>query len=511
MERNRRGMRILIVEDEMKIRTGMAKLITAHTDHVVIGEAKNGQEGLEFIYKFHPELVITDIRMPVMDGLEMLACMREAGIQSYCVVLSGYSEFEYAQEAIRYGVEAYLLKPLAPEDVIGMLDSVQNKIAQQQRQQEQTKEGLLRSILLGGKADYGKEIELLKKLGGFSEQIPYYLIGIYVGNTSVNYPERISQIMGKIFRAEKNGQCDWVMLEHIQQVFCLVQGEISRANLIYEISLRAYRMLKEEEEPVWAMEQMNALSDIADAKERIQILQTYGMRLGYRQVLTEEVVRTLEMQDYRYPQNTETAIKNAIFRGTGEQLQNFCRQFQQEVRRLHCEPKYVKRAYQKLLHSVSHILQETDSVVFKAVEDLDPERQIVEAVTLGEMEYTLNRVVQIIQELRDKKEDIRNFAILKAINYIKEHYSENISLDQLADYLEMTPEYLSTLFNREMGINFSTFLKQFRISHAKRLLKGSDKKIYEIAIEVGYNDPKYFNRVFKEVMGISPGDYRQQE
>ena len=180
MERNGRGMRILIVEDEMKIRTGMAKLITAHTDHVVIGEAKNGQEGLEFIYKFHPELVITDIRMPVMDGLEMLACMREAGIQSYCVVLSGYSEFEYAQEAIRYGVEAYLLKPLAPEDVIGMLDSVQNKIAQQQRQQEQTKEGLLRSILLGGKADYGKEIELLKKLGGFSEQMPYYLIGIYV-------------------------------------------------------------------------------------------------------------------------------------------------------------------------------------------------------------------------------------------------------------------------------------------------------------------------------------------
>lgn len=74
----------------------------------------------------------------------------------------------------------------------------------------------------------------------------------------------------------------------------------------------------------------------------------------------------------------------------------------------------------------------------------------------------------------------------------------------LAERLEITPEYLSTLFNKEVGINFSTFLKRFRISQAKRLLKGTDDKIYSIALQVGYNDPKYFNRVFKEEMGISP-------
>ena len=81
-------------------------------------------------------------------------------------------------------------------------------------------------------------------------------------------------------------------------------------------------------------------------------------------------------------------------------------------------------------------------------------------------------------------------------------------MEYVASSLGITPEYLSTLFNREMGENFTTFLKKFRISHAKRLLKGTDKKIYEIAAEVGYADPKYFNRVFKEIEGISPGDYR---
>ena len=81
----------------------------------------------------------------------------------------------------------------------------------------------------------------------------------------------------------------------------------------------------------------------------------------------------------------------------------------------------------------------------------------------------------------------------------------------MAAVLDITPEYLSTLFNREMGINFSVFLKQFRISHAKRMLKGTDRKVYEIANAVGYNDPKYFQRVFKEVVGVSPGEYRQMK
>lgn len=109
------------------------------------------------------------------------------------------------------------------------------------------------------------------------------------------------------------------------------------------------------------------------------------------------------------------------------------------------------------------------------------------------------------------KEDISNYTIKRAINYIREHYQEGISLEEVAGKLGITPEYLSTLFNREMGENFSTFLRKFRISHAKRLLKGTDMKVYEIAETVGYTDPKYFARVFKDELGISPGDYRQMD
>ena len=125
-------MRIVVVEDEVKIREGIARLIESQTGHVVLGEAVDGREGLEMILRFKPDLVITDIRMPNMDGLEMAKRLYEQKLPLHVVILSGYSEFEYAQKAIRYGVDEYLLKPLDIDDIKNMLDKVEKKIQTEQ-------------------------------------------------------------------------------------------------------------------------------------------------------------------------------------------------------------------------------------------------------------------------------------------------------------------------------------------------------------------------------------------
>ena len=124
--------RIVVVEDEVKIREGIARLIESQTGHVVLGEAVDGREGLEMILRFKPDLVITDIRMPNMDGLEMAKRLYEQKLPLHVVILSGYSEFEYAQKAIRYGVDEYLLKPLDIDDIKNMLDKVEKKIQTEQ-------------------------------------------------------------------------------------------------------------------------------------------------------------------------------------------------------------------------------------------------------------------------------------------------------------------------------------------------------------------------------------------
>ena len=126
-------MRILIVEDEIKIRRGLAGLIAKATDNEIVGEARNGREGLELILHTNPDLVITDVRMPEMDGLEMLQAMKERNLDVHCVILSGYSEFSYAKKAIGYGVDDYLLKPLAPEDILGLLKTIEEKREQEGR------------------------------------------------------------------------------------------------------------------------------------------------------------------------------------------------------------------------------------------------------------------------------------------------------------------------------------------------------------------------------------------
>ena len=176
-------MRILIVEDEIKIRMGISRLISAHTQHTVVGEAKNGKEGLEMISRFHPELVISDIRMPVMDGLEMLQESVKMGNTCHFVILSGYSEFEYAQTAIRYGVDDYLLKPLAPEDVTQLLDKIQKKIDQEEAENIQTTEGILRELILGGRKDITDICKKLLKTGVFEKVMPIFILAGYMGNT----------------------------------------------------------------------------------------------------------------------------------------------------------------------------------------------------------------------------------------------------------------------------------------------------------------------------------------
>lgn len=153
-------------------------------------------------------------------------------------------------------------------------------------------------------------------------------------------------------------------------------------------------------------------------------------------------------------------------------------------------------------------LQEINQPVYQHLIKSNYQKFFEHAITWGEMESVYIDIIENITNTNVNRGDISNYVIQKAIAYIREHYQEGLTQEEIARKLEITPEYLSTLFKRELGINFSTFLKQFRISHAKRLLKGTDMKIYEIASAVGYSDSKYFQRVFKEQIGISPGEYR---
>ena len=293
-------------------------------------------------------------------------------------------------------------------------------------------------------------------------------------------------------------------------MFVLVQGEIEEKELEKKLNRRVYQNVSEKDQPVWTFAALNKPEEIQSAVERMRNYYLYGIRIGYREIITEEKVNGSAEEEFQYPIHLENRMQTAICKTAAEYLREEADYFINYTKEMQCSPRYIRRTYKKMLTFLEHVCHEVNPEAYKMLQNQDLEKAASEMVTSGELEAVFRKAVETIIESKDKKEDIRNYAIRRAINFIREHYNENISLDMLAERLEITPEYLSALFNKEVGINFSTFLKQFRISQAKRLLKGSDEKIYTIAQLIGYNDPKYFNRVFKDEVGMSPGDYRQK-
>ncbi len=507
-------MRIVIVEDEVKIREGMAKLIESQTGHVVQGEAVDGREGLEMILRFKPDLVITDIRMPRMDGLEMVKELHERKIPVHVVILSGYSEFEYAQKAIHYGVDDYILKPLSIDDVRDMLAKVEGKIRKEQLTSG-TPEHHLKNLIMGDEKGADKNCGILKDICGFPEEGDYELFAGYVGSAEPAYREETERFAEELKKKYEDLKIFYVYVENLQKGYLLGYGEKGGERLpalersVYNRLLLRYQ--NKAERAIWTRKRFTCPGQIRQTVKELDGLLTYALVLKPEGWLDEEQVGRYCPQEFQAPVHIYNRIRSAICSDDSSKLRKEADAFLTYMSEGHFDNIEIRKAFVKCYHLIGDTLQEIDSSMYQHLKNRNLLRNIETAVTWHELWQAYQDVIQTITDTRAKREDISNYVIKRAINYIREHYQEGLTQEEVASVLEITPEYLSTLFNREMGINFSVFLKQFRMSHAKRLLKGTDLRVYEIAAAVGYSDPKYFQRVFKEEIGVSPGEYRQMK
>lgn len=507
-------MRIVIVEDEVKIREGMAKLIESQTEHVVYGKAVDGKEGLEMVLRFKPELVITDIRMPKMDGLEMVKKIYEQKLATHVVILSGYSEFEYAQKAIQYGVDDYLLKPLSIDDIRNMLVKVEEKV-----KKEQITNGApglyLRNLIIGEEKDAESNCSILKEICGFEWEADYELFVGYIGSAVPSYRDDLEHFVEELREKYKDIKLYYIYVENRQKGYLLGYSQKGNGGLdaleksVYNRLVFKYQ--EKPERPVWTKKRFGCLEQAREVAAELDRYFTYALVLEPKGWLDAGLVSKYSPKPFLPPSNIYNQIRNAICKDNNVMLENGVKDFLSYMENGHFETDEIRKAFVKCYYLIGDTLQEIDSSLYQHLKNKNLLRNIETAVTWHELSEACQDVIQVISGTQVKREDISNYVIKRAINYIREHYQEGLTQEEVASVLEITPEYLSTLFNREMGINFSVFLKQFRISHAKRLLKGTDMKVYEIANAIGYNDPKYFQRVFKEEIGVSPGEYRQMK
>ncbi|MEY8352813.1 response regulator [Lachnospiraceae bacterium 54-53] len=501
-------MRIVVVEDEPNTRNGIIRIIEEYTVHQVVAGESDGISGLEKVLSLSPDVVITDITMPGMDGLAMIDRIRESGAATAAVVLTGYSEFEYAQRAIQLSVIEYLLKPLDVRDIIEVLNRVEDKLSKN-RAETVSAEQLLFSILTGE----GNDQELVYKR--FAEKIRHQkdqTVSLFLVRSESMLAGTAGQ-MADVLRDSLDAVCLTgffiFKLPYEKQILVMISDGQSVKYLKTIFKTQIIKELKKKGEFLISYGQVTRLSMLGDALAQMQELISYAFVFPDSRIIDRELLGSLSFEKVDYPENIEHAIRRDIRNGNKEGIQRNARKFAETVIESREVPRIIKN------HTVRFVMALLDTARdLMANKDIEALYQCLlnDMLKTGIREIFLNDYWKLIRMIADdRKEEAMtdNGMILNVIEFIRHNYDREISLSEAADLVGITPEYLSKLFSKEMGINFSAFLGEFRVSAAKKLLSTGRYKIHEVAEMVGYKDTKYFNKVFRSVMGVSPSDYRK--
>lgn len=507
-------MRIVIVEDEIRIREGICKLITKiDSNYDVAAVAVNGLEGYNLITELKPDVVITDIMMPEMNGLEMLERLKEQGNMPKAIVLSAYSEFSYAQAAIRLGVSEYLIKPVTIKELTGSLSKLKKILSSDSRVPATL--GSLDNIFMG----------LVNESIIPDEILENYLVDRYGMNPKLEFIEIVAYLG---YYYDENVALVRKNIEQMIEMYPGVSGvvlEIPREMTLLTI---VYNYDKEESFERWIQNQIrinsvamkrvclgmimvDGLRNIQSSYRLINCHLDWNMIFGSDVLITFPKVTKMHAIKSIYPIEIENRMKVAMCSSDNAATLNEVKKFEDYFfdGQLY-DPKDIKEAYTRFIWAALAIGKELVNTGNQELSQKQLIQRIEDAKSSIEMLDILDFVFrELLQDCHN--DEHMGLTVKRTIKLVHEFYRDGITLDEIASKLNITPEYLSAQFQKEVGVNFSSYIRNYRIGKAKMLLVGSDMKVYEIAQEVGYQDSKYFSRVFRQVTGQKPDEFRKSQ
>lgn len=526
-------LKILIVDDEVHIRSGIARMLELGTlEAKISGLAGNVGEALEIVKKEKPHIVITDIRMPDEDGLSLTEKILESIPSTRIIIISGYDEFEYARKAMRLGVKEYILKPLNKEALNNTLIRIKREIEKEVSERENTlqiKNKLFSSYkyartkffegIIEGKKIDDKELREKEKL--FNMELvhgEFVALLICIENGGIETDKTledeedslrysITNITEEVIQCSSNkilvypNKNEILVLCPVEEIqsgkelrrYALeIRNSISQSigiNLCISFSGSGSRLY--ELRQVYSKLRITMLNKFICAERifeasRLNEVANKDVYLGWEKRLHMYV----EFNDFT---KSSEVIDDIFSRETGG---NFC-----------AESLFF--VLQRIYHVLFRILNNGGIGGIDRREDAIG--RVITNTTLAEVIHTIKEeFFAVIAEKNPVHENENRMVIMLAQQYINQHYQENISQNQVADYLNISPQYLSTLFKKYTGDNFIDYLTSLRIENSKRLLEQQNLKVYEIAFRVGYNDPKHYLKVFKRLTGVTPNEYREK-
>lgn len=540
-------LKIFLAEDEVIVRETIKRMIPwENLGFELVGEAADGEIALPLLIRQQPDLLITDIKMPFMDGLTLARLAKKEVPGLKVVILSGYDDFNYAKQAINIGVEDYLLKPITKNALIERLTEIRSRYEDEKTQREYY-EKFHREMqayeknssrdffeaLVSGSLDMMELYKRAEKLG-LDIVAESYNILIFTMNCNED------------FSGQREGYSSWEAesLEMLEKFFTghpfamlfrsnvfsygvLIKGEKNSIRENTRICIEEIRKIfdRKEDNKEWFVavgESVERLSQIQ--KSYHSASRAFSQRYLYdEKVLYYEEMLAMEKKDVtnddsEYLQKVDvnalnpTILQKFLSNGLLEETKNFVQDYFYAIGQEPME-SVVFRSYVILnvRFSVLSFLKELGCDT-KTLEPEDTEKILAESGRNMEstIAYAEKLVSQAIQ-LRDRNSGNKNRSILKtAVDFIDQHYmEEDMSLNKAANAANVSANHFSALFSQNMGQTFIEYLTSLRMDKAKEYLRCTGMRSSEIAGEVGYKDAHYFSYLFKKTQGMTPSDYRK--
>lgn len=535
-------IKVFLVEDEMVIRRGIKNSIDWEKEgYIFCGEASDGELAYPMIIKEKPDILITDIRMPFMDGLELCKLVKKELPNIKILILSGYDEFDYAKEAIRLGVTEYLLKPISSGKLLEALNGVSESIRREKEDKdlvrkymeemrentEHEKQKFFEQMIAGNLSmadalETGKKYEMNLSAGMYNLLLFRFTLG------KENRKSR--ELLGEAeYAIEK-------LTERLEYVFEFQRGVESWAFLLMadneeQMSERVKELSKDLEEIMKNYSTIAYFGGIGQPVARLRELEE-SFREAERALaarFTMELNRIISVEDIRMAQNvdtlddieitsfgeiekTRTMLEKFLNNGAEDEIDEFVDVYINELPEENLKSvlmrQYIIMDAYIVMMSFCEKIEGIEGEMQAQSEELKNSMKTIQ--TLEEIKNYIRMLLKKIIGVRDTISGRRYSDIIEiAKDQIRKTYmSDEISLNTIAAEVGMSPSYFSSIFSKEMGKTFVEYLTEIRMDRAKELLMCSSMKTSEIGYEVGYKDPHYFSYIFKKTQNCTPKEFR---
>ena len=511
--------RVIIVDDEPVIRRGLRETIEWDALGLeVAGEAADGAEALKLIREIRPEILITDIRMPEMDGIELIREVKKLELNIKITILSGYSDYDYLKAAIRLGVDNYLLKPIDNDELISNLKNAVSEIEKEAAISLQIRQGtvLLRSNTLRRLVTGNISPEELKEKAEFLH-IPLdaerYLCAVCSMNRQI--PAGIREPFFRDVIAEKSSGRQMAFMDGDGNLaLLLIYDEVpeDRQGTQQELEELAEKAVREREIPlmIGAGKLAEKIGQIRDSYESAKEALEYGAFLKNGGVIWSDEVPESSRTEQVSDSVDYELMKEYIRKGEQAALKAYLEEM------LNAAAAEAGASHRRIRNLMMHIaVRMTDCFrtiygsmnTFREPEGFDFARLFA----LRSYSDMRDWLFQLCDGLFAANRTLlgRSTSIVgMAVDYITEHFREGVTLRQVAADCHVNTSYLGQIFRKETGSAFTDYVNTLRIQEAGRLLADPTLKVYEIAQQVGFTDYHYFLKIFKKVTGRSPTDLR---